>query len=149
MDDGIIHTAGLLAHQLGPLRRAVLRASRSAADLPDIPEAQIEVMRSLAMTGESAPSDLADTLGLARSTVSNLLSQMEKAELIERHLVAGDGRRTRVGLTPLAETRLRAFDESAAHILAAALRDLSAGDVAAIAAALPALDRLQHRIVGG
>ncbi|WP_279366941.1 MarR family winged helix-turn-helix transcriptional regulator [Microbacterium testaceum] len=149
MDDGILHTAGLLAHQLGPLRRAVLRASRSAADLPDIPDAQIEVMRSLATTGESAPSDLADTLGLARSTISNLISHMEKADLIERHLVAGDGRRTRVGLTPLAETRLRAFDDSAAHILSVALRDLSANDVAAIAAALPALDRLQHSIVDG
>lgn len=149
MDDGITRTAGSLAHQLGPLRRAVLRASRSAADLPDIPEAQIEVMRSLAATGESAPSDLADTLGLARSTISNLLSQMQGARLIERHLVAGDGRRTSVGLTPLAETRLRAFDESAAHILATALRDLSPGDVATIAAALPALERLQHRIVGG
>lgn len=149
MDDGIPTTARLLAHRLGPLRRALLRASRSAADLPDIPEAQIEVMRALAATGESAPSDLADALGLARSTVSNLLAQMERAELVERHLVAGDGRRTAVGLTPLAVARLRAFDESAAKVVVAALSNLPSQDVEAIAAALPALERLQQRIVVG
>ncbi|PTT23224.1 transcriptional regulator [Microbacterium sp. HMWF026] len=148
MVDDIAHTAGSLAHQLGPLRRAVLRASRSAADLPDIPDAQIELMRALA-AADNTPSDLADSLGLARSTVSNLISQLEREHLVERHLVAGDGRRTRVALTPLARARLRTFDESATRVLAEALRGLDPGDVAAITAALPALDRLQHRFVGG
>lgn len=149
MIDDIVRTAGSLAHQLGPLRRAVLRASRSAADLPDIPDAQIELMRALAAAGDNTPSDLADSLGLARSTVSNLISQLEREQLVERHLVAGDGRRTRVALTPLAQARLRTFDESATRVLAEALRGLDPGDVAAITAALPALDRLQHRFVGG
>ncbi|PVE65340.1 MarR family winged helix-turn-helix transcriptional regulator [Microbacterium testaceum] len=148
MIDDIVRTAGSLAHQLGPLRRAVLRASRSAADLPDIPDAQIELMRALA-AADNTPSDLADSLGLARSTVSNLISQLEREQLVERHLVAGDGRRTRVALTPLAQARLRTFDESATRVLAEALRGLDPGDVAAITAALPALDRLQHRFVGG
>lgn len=148
MIDDIVRTAGSLAHQLGPLRRAVLRASRSAADLPDIPDAQIELMRALA-AADNTPSDLADSLGLARSTVSNLISQLEREQLVERHLVAGDGRRTRVALTPLAQARLRTFDESATRVLAEALRGLDPGDVAAITAALPALDRLQHRFVSG
>jgi len=146
MRNDAVATARRLNNRLGPLRRAVLRASRSAADLPDIPEAQIEVMRSLATTGESTPSELAGVLRLARSTVSNLLSQMERAGLVERRLVIGDGRRTAVGLSTLASARLQAFDEAAADVLVTALLDLPREDVATIAAALPALERLQERI---
>ncbi|MFZ8757261.1 MarR family winged helix-turn-helix transcriptional regulator [Microbacterium sp. HMH0099] len=147
MDDGALRTARALSDRLGPLRRAVLRTSRAAADLPDIPDAQIEVMRTLAATGGSAPSDLAAGLGLARSTVSNLLSQMEKGGLIERRVVPGDGRRSVVALSPLASARLHAFDDAATEVIVSALLDLPAGDLDAIAGALPALERLQHVIV--
>lgn len=147
MAEGTSITARLLSDRLGPLRRAVSRASRSSAALPDIPDAQIEVMRCLSTTGTRTPSELADALGLARSTVSNLLSQMERSELVERRLVSGDGRRTQVGLTPLAAARLRAFDDAATAVLVAALQDLPDGDAAAIAAALPALERLHERVV--
>jgi len=147
MDDGTTNTARRLSDRLGPLRRALLRASRSAADLPDVPDAQIELMRSLAATGETSPSDLAGTLGLARSTVSNLLSQMQQTGLVERQLAPHDARRTVVALTPLAAARLRAFDDAATGVLVAALLDMPDADRNAIAAALPALERLQHRIV--
>lgn len=39
--------AAELSRLLGPLRRAVLRTTRSAEDLPDLPEAQIELLRVL------------------------------------------------------------------------------------------------------
>lgn len=43
--------------------------------------------------------DVEEHLSIRRSSVTNLLSQMEKAGLIERHSVDGDGRLKRVVLT--------------------------------------------------
>lgn len=43
--------------------------------------------------------DVEEHLSIRRSSVTNLLSQMEKAGLIERHSVDGDGRLKRVALT--------------------------------------------------
>jgi DNA-binding MarR family transcriptional regulator len=85
-------------------------------------------------------------LGLARSTVSNLVSAMEQSGLVERRLVGGDGRRTTVHLTPLAVDRLRTYDDAATSVLVDALGHLSAEDVHALAAALPALERLHREI---
>ncbi|MDM7887949.1 MarR family transcriptional regulator [Curtobacterium sp. RHCJP20] len=143
--DGTTQVARRLSDRIGPFRRALLRTSREVADLPDIPDAQVEVMRALA-AGTTAPSALAGRLGLARSTVSNLVSAMESAGLVERRLAAGDGRRTELRLTPLAEERLAAYDEASTTVLVEALDRLSPEDRAALAAALPALEHLHHEI---
>ncbi|OEI68126.1 MarR family winged helix-turn-helix transcriptional regulator [Curtobacterium sp. ER1/6] len=145
--DETARVARRLSDRIGPFRRTLLRTSRVAAGLPDIPDAQVEVMRALgADEAGSAPSALASRLGLARSTVSNLVSSMEQAGLVERRLVGGDGRRATVHLTPLAAERLRTYDEAATTVLVDALGRLSADDRAALAAALPALERLHHEI---
>ena len=46
-----------------------------------------------------APSELAERLGVEPPTVTNTLSRMEKAGLLERHRDPGDARCTRVYLT--------------------------------------------------
>ena len=143
--DGTTQVARRLSDRIGPFRRALLRTSREVADLPDIPDAQVEVMRALA-AGTTTPSTLAGRLGLARSTVSNLVSAMESAGLLERRLAAGDGRRTELRLTPLAEERLAAYDEASTTVLVEALDRLSPEDRAALAAALPALEHLHREI---
>ncbi|QCR42173.1 transcriptional regulator [Curtobacterium sp. SGAir0471] len=143
--EGTTQVARRLSDRVGPFRRALLRTSREVADLPDIPDAQVEVMRALAV-GTTTPSTLASRLGLARSTVSNLVSAMETAGLLERRLAAGDGRRTELRLTALAEERLTAYDEASTSVLVAALDRLSPEDRAALAAALPALEHLHREV---
>ncbi|WP_238638026.1 MarR family winged helix-turn-helix transcriptional regulator [Curtobacterium sp. HSID17257] len=143
--DATTQVARRLSDRIGPFRRALLRTSREVADLPDLPDAQVEAMRAL--TGSTTtPSALAARLGLARSTVSNLVSAMESVGLVERRLAAGDGRRTELRLTPLAEERLAAYDEASAAVLVEALGRLAPEDRTALAAALPALEHLHHEI---
>ncbi len=143
--DTTTQVARRLSDRIGPFRRALLRTSRAVADLPDLPDAQVEVMRALAGC-TTTPSALAERLGLARSTVSNLVSAMESAGLVERRLAAGDGRRTELRLTALAEERLAAYDEASTTVLVEALGRLSPGDRAALSAALSALEHLHHEI---
>lgn len=143
--DATTQVARKLSDRIGPFRRALLRTSREVADLPDLPDAQVEVMRAL--TGSTTtPSALAARLGLARSTVSNLVSAMESVGLVERRLAAGDGRRTELRLTALAEERLAAYDEASTAVLVEALGRLAPEDRTALAAALPALEHLHHEI---
>ncbi|MFJ2842952.1 MarR family transcriptional regulator [Streptomyces griseofuscus] len=70
---------------LGPLRRAVLRATRKAERLPDLPEAQIELLRALSSSPEGlSPGAAATRVRVAPSTVSNLVRAMSAARLVER-----------------------------------------------------------------
>src|SRR5690606_20598324 len=59
-----------LSALLGPLRRAVLRRTRVLEGLPDLPEAQIELLRLLVAHDGLAPGRAAVELKVAQSTVS-------------------------------------------------------------------------------
>ncbi|PPF62559.1 transcriptional regulator, partial [Rathayibacter tritici] len=119
MDTGSV--ARRLSAEIGPFRRTLLSASRRDGALPEIPDAQIEVLRRLDEDGWSTPTALGRSLGLARSTISNLVAAMEREGLVERRLATGDGRSTEVGLTALARERLAVYDASAERVLVAAL----------------------------
>lgn len=133
-------TARRLGPLLGPLRRTVLRRSRDLAALPDLPEAQVELLRVLADQGPQSPSGLADRLHLARPTVSNLLRTMTGTGLVDR--APGAGRGVAVSATDHARDLLHRYDAASARTLEVALARLDADDRAALTAALPALDRL-------
>ncbi|RRQ73060.1 ArsR family transcriptional regulator [Streptomyces griseofuscus] len=69
----------------GPLRRAVLRATRNVEGLPDLPEAQLELLRVLSSSPEGlSPGSAATRVRVAPSTVSNLVRAMSAAQLVER-----------------------------------------------------------------
>lgn len=138
-----------LSAEIGPFRRTLLVTARRSVALPDIPDAQIEVLRRLDDAGWSSPTALGRALGLARSTVSNLVAAMERDGLVDRRLAQGDGRSTEVGLTDLARRRLADYDESAERVLVDAMASLSADDQRALAAAVPALGRLRARLDEG
>ncbi len=137
-----------LSAEIGPFRRALLTTARRSGDLPDIPDAQIEVLRRLDADGWSSPTTLGRALGLARSTVSNLVAAMERDGLVERRLARGDGRSTEVGLTGLARRRLAVYDESAERVLVAAIAASSAADRRVIAEVGAVLGRLRQRLEG-
>ncbi|MEU9188447.1 MarR family winged helix-turn-helix transcriptional regulator [Streptomyces sp. NPDC048484] len=138
MDD----TAFQLSRLLGPLRRAVLRSTRSAEGLPDLPEAQIELLRSLAAEGPLGTRDAAARLRIAPSTVSNLVKTMTGAGLVERTSDPADLRA--VVLTPSAAALelLDRYDRTSAEALTRTIGELPAADRQALTAALPVLVRL-------
>lgn len=135
--------AARLAAVISPLRRNLLGATRATAGLPEIPEAQIDVIRALPRGAVHTSGDLAAALGLSRSTVSNLLGGMEARGLIARRSPDRDRRRVEVIATPDALDLFARFDAASAVIVADALAELSDDDRAAMVAALPALERLR------
>lgn len=135
--------AAALSRTLGPLRRAVLRATRLAEDLPDLPETHIEVLRTVAGTPGLGPPAIAEQLRLARPTVSNLMKTMQRAHLIELARDVDDARRVHVTATAKALELLRRYDAASEAILTAAMNELDPDERAAVAAAVPALAKLQ------
>ncbi|MFI0738226.1 MarR family winged helix-turn-helix transcriptional regulator [Streptomyces sp. NPDC021100] len=131
-------TATELGRLLGPLRRAVLRTRRSEG-LPDLPEAQIELLRVLAETGSITPREAAVRLRAAPSTISNLVRTMAAAELVERTPSATDLRTVHLSATPRALDMLDRYDRTSTAALRRALDALPPDGRLAIDDALPAL----------
>lgn len=135
--------AAALSRILGPLRRAVLRATRAAEELPDLPDTHIEILRAVAATPAITPKAIAEQLGLARPTVSNLIQAMRRAGLLFLERDDDDARLVHVSATDFAAELLRRYDSASEQILRAAMKELAPAERAAIDAALPALTRLQ------
>lgn len=141
-------TAARLSLLLGPLRRAQLRVVREAGQLPDLPDAQVEVLRVLIRTDGATPGTIATELGLARSTVSNLLKAMTRAGLIERTLGTNDGRSTVVTASRHARSLLDTYDSASRTVLDAVFARLTPDDYARIESAIPALEALRDTLQG-
>ncbi|NKY54301.1 winged helix-turn-helix transcriptional regulator [Nocardia vermiculata] len=131
-----------LSAVLGPLRRAVLRRTRAAEDLPDLPEAQIELLRLLVATGGLPPSRAAAELNMAQSTISNLLRAMTTAKLVERLPTPEDGRGAMLIASVRARELLDRYDRASAAMLHETLARLPEADRRAVESAVPALRRL-------
>ena len=131
-----------LASVISPLRRVLLASARAAEGLPEIPDAQVAIIRALPRGFVSSPGELAGQLGLSRSTVSNLLTVMEERGLIVRRPSTGDGRRVEVLASAHAITLFDRFDRASAALVAEATASLPSADRAALAAAVPALEKL-------
>ncbi|MGK5627991.1 MarR family winged helix-turn-helix transcriptional regulator [Streptomyces sp. URMC 123] len=134
-------TATELGRLIGPLRRAVLRAHRTVG-LPDLPEAQIELLRVLARTGSITPRQAAAQLRVAPSTVSNLVRAMTAEGLVERTPSPDDLRTVRLAISPKALGMLNTYDRASTAELRRALDRLTAQNRRALDAAVPALAEL-------
>lgn len=128
---------------VSPLRRALLAAAREREGLPDLPEAQVEVLRLLPRGTTAAPGDLARLLGVRRSTISNLLATMEASGLVGRQRHSHDGRRVEVAASERALSLVERFDVAAAELVTSAVRSLPPEQQRAVADALPALEALR------
>ncbi|MBB2947637.1 DNA-binding MarR family transcriptional regulator [Actinoplanes lutulentus] len=133
---------GEFGRQVGPLRRALLRATRAADGLPDLPEAHIEVLRAL--TGQDGLStvEVAERLRLARPTVSNLLGAMERGGLVELIRDGTDRRRVTIKISAYAADLLIRYDTACENALAEAVARLGADDRAALERIVPVLPQL-------
>ncbi|MCK8438910.1 MarR family transcriptional regulator [Streptomyces sp. D2-8] len=130
-----------LGRLIGPLRRAVLLRTRRAEDLPDLPEAQIELLRVLSDAGTLAPREVATRLRVASSTVSNLVRAMTASGLVERKPSPTDLRTTLVA-SPRALDLLDRYDRVSTETLRPALTALAPDSRQAIEEALPTLTEL-------
>lgn len=138
--------AETLSQLIGPLRRALLRATLRFDGLPDIPDAQVELLRAMSARRAATPGKLAEELGLARSTVSNLIKALTAAGLATRTLSQTDARNVEVEPTAQARNLLKRYDRTSSEILDRALQSLSAEDRRRIDAAMPALGRLRRAL---
>nr|BFD86774.1 hypothetical protein StreXyl84_61750 [Streptomyces sp. Xyl84] len=128
---------------LGPLRRAVLRATRSAEGLPDLPEAQIELLRALSSSPHGlSPGAVAARLRVAPSTVSNLVRTMSAARLVERVRPEHDQRSVVLTASRESLDLLERYDRASTAALTRVVEELPDVDRVALNGALPALDRL-------
>ncbi|MCJ0980996.1 MarR family winged helix-turn-helix transcriptional regulator [Rhodococcus sp. ARC_M12] len=135
-----MHSSAIeLGRQLGPLRRSLLRATREAADLPDLPDSHVEVMRALVDKPSMSPGVLAAHLNLARSTVSNLIKAMVDAGLVERSISSNDLRGATLTASPKALRLLAEYDAVSSQVLSDALDELTVDSRRALSAAIPAL----------
>lgn len=140
-----VDTARLTA-VISPLRRTLLATARAQENLPDLPDAQVEVIRALPRDAVVSPGALAAELGLSRPAISNLLAAMERSGLVERRQRPDDRRRVEVRATERALDIFDRFDTTSARITADAVDRLSADDQRALAGALPALERLRDAL---
>lgn len=140
--------AARLAAIISPLRRALMTASRTAARLPDVPDAQVDVIRALPRCTAKGSAELAAQLRLSRSTVSNLLGSMESVGLVERTPDSSDRRRVVVRASERALDLFARFDAASAALITKASDALDDQERIALADALPALERLCDVLLG-
>jgi DNA-binding MarR family transcriptional regulator len=114
------------------LRRSYRELSRTATS----------VLATLRDTGPRRITDLAATEAVAQPTMTTLVVRLERDGLVERASDPADGRAVLVTITAEGLATLRRYSDARAEVLVARLEALDAADREALAAALPALDRL-------
>jgi len=126
--------------------RATVAATRATQGLPALPEAQVAVLRTLRSSPSMTPAELAQRLGLARPTVSNLLRDLEAAGHVTRARSEVDGRSVILTITEQARDVQDAFHRGRGEVVTAAWAGLDESDRAALASATPSLHRLADRL---
>jgi DNA-binding MarR family transcriptional regulator len=111
--------------------------------LPDLPDAHIEILRTVADNPAITPAVIAEQIGLARPTVSNVLQSMKREGLLNLVRSEDDARVVHVTATDFAAGLLSRYDSASEQILSAALNQLGVKERTAVASAVPALSELQ------
>jgi DNA-binding MarR family transcriptional regulator len=133
-----IEVAGALLEITGPLQRALRRANADRS----LTLAQAEVLRTVQHQPGIGVMEASISLQLAANTVSTLVNYLVARGLLDRRRDPDDGRRARLWVTEEAVRVLAARRALRRDAVGAGLTDLSAGDLAKLADALPALRRL-------
>jgi DNA-binding MarR family transcriptional regulator len=134
------------AEVLHGVHRLMRRRLRAGTVGPPIRGAQVELLRLVGRHPGVRISHAAEHMGLAGNTVSTLVNQLVDAGLLRRETAADDRRAAVLHLTPAAESRLHDWQERRENLMRDQVAGLSAGDRAALAAAVPALRRLAQSL---
>jgi DNA-binding MarR family transcriptional regulator len=135
-------SGGELLAAIGLVRRTARRAVRQAWEQEPLPPAQGELLRLAASRPGITVADAAQELRLAPNTVSTLVGKLTSAGLLTRSRGPQDARTALLTVTDSARRRLAQWRDLRAELTGQALARLTPGDRRALAAALPALQRL-------
>jgi DNA-binding MarR family transcriptional regulator len=127
------------------LRRAVLRLGRDlrrTSAEEGLTPAQSSALATVVREGPQRSGDLAAAEGLNPTMLSRILAHLEERELILRAADAGDRRCAVVRPTPAGRRLVRRLRAHHGRLLLERLGDLPEDQVAAVLAALPALEAL-------
>jgi DNA-binding MarR family transcriptional regulator len=128
--------AARLAVAVGRINR---RARTGTASLS---YGMLSALASIVRLGPLRPGDLARAEVVTKPTMTRVLGDLESRGFIEREADPTDGRAFVVSATPAGVEAVTEARTERAGLVAALLADCSADDVAAIAGALDALDRV-------
>jgi DNA-binding MarR family transcriptional regulator len=131
-----------MADAVRAVSRATVAATRATQGLPPLPEAQVAALHTLRASSSMTPAELAERLGLARPTVSNLLRDLEAAGHVTRARSEVDRRSVILTITEQARDVQDAFHRGRGEVVTSAWAALDESDRAALAAATPSLRRL-------
>ena len=134
--------AMVVADAVRAVSRATVAATRATQGLPALPEAQVAALHTLRSSPSMTPAELAQRLGLARPTVSNLLRDLEAAGHVTRARSEVDRRSVILTITEQARDVQDAFHRGRAEVVTSAWAALDETDRTALAAAAPSLRRL-------
>jgi len=134
----------LAATDVARLRVAIARLSRwlRRHDLAGLTPTQLSALATVDRLGPLRLGDLAAVEGIAPSTLTRLVTVLEERGYVERCPVPGDARASTLAITSDGHAALELIREQSTILLAGRLRTLTDEQRAALAAALPALERL-------
>jgi DNA-binding MarR family transcriptional regulator len=136
--DDVLATIGRLRRQF----RSIVGRPWPSQALTALNGAQLELLRLVGTQPGVSVAEAAVLLGLAPNTVSTLVGVLTEQGLLLRTPSPEDRRVAQLTLTPAAQAHLEAWRERRSAVLVAALRQLDAAELEAVAAAMPALRRL-------
>lgn len=126
------------------LRLAIVRVSRRLRrhELAGLTPTKISALSTVERSGPMRLGDLAAAEGIAPSTLTRLVTALEELGYVERCPVPGDARASTLAVTARGHAVLQRIREESTLLLADRLRSLTAEQLAALAAALPALEHI-------
>lgn len=125
-------------------RSLVRRLRRGSSDAwldVDIPLPALRALLAVERGGQLTPSEIADYLGVSRSTCSAILDRLENDGYVERAVNPADRRQFFIAATDAGHAVADGIDGRRRERLVEALQHMSRGDLDALAAGLSALER--------
>jgi DNA-binding MarR family transcriptional regulator len=143
---GRVSTADELMGLVLGVRRVVRRRLRAQMPGPALRGAQVELLQLVEEEPGVGVAAAARSPHVGGNTVSTLVNQLAEAGMLYREVDPADRRAARLTLTAAARARLARWRAARSLLVAEAVGRLSAHDVAALEAALPALKNLVREL---
>jgi DNA-binding MarR family transcriptional regulator len=126
------------------LRVAIARLSRRLRrhELAGLTPTQLAALSTVERSGPLRLGDLAAAEGIAPSTLTRLVAVLEELGYVQRYADPKDARASTLAITPKGHQTLEQLREEGTALLTQSLMLLTAEQRAALAMALPALERL-------
>jgi DNA-binding MarR family transcriptional regulator len=146
----VTSSSGEVARLAGGLRTTVVRLNHSLREpvaRRGVTPTRLTAMVTLEKCGPLRPGDLADRLSVTAASMSRLVEALEEGGWVQREPDLEDRRAQLLSLSREGRETLETLRREGTGELADAIRALSQGERAQLAAALPVLVRLSDDLV--